>query len=165
MVIPFPVHCFVKTPQPCSQWSNLGVGLSTAFVSLLCLLLMPPAEAWHCFTLGWVFFQCILWAWVDQSNKNLRHNWAKILWEKMGMGARRFPNKWCTFLWPCCWFTPVCYKNDTPWPPLMFIFLNCLSFQLSGRNSPPHCSKQRQQELTSVWEKRNKNSCFSLQGP
>lgn len=139
MVIPFPIHPFVKIPQPCSLWSNLGVGLSTGFVSLLCLLLLvQPAEAWHCFTLVQVFFQWILWhektsptrIWDITGPKSREKRWAWM--------QEDFPLSvvmWCTFLWPYCWFTSVWYKNDTSCLPLMFIFLNCLSFQLSGRNS------------------------------
>lgn len=109
----------------------------------ICLSSMSPAGCATCWSMtlfhfGPGFLPMNTLAWEDQSNENLGHNWSKILREKMGMEARRFPVKWCDgriFLWPCCWFTPVWYKNDNPCPPLMFTFLNCLSFQPSGRNS------------------------------
>lgn len=95
MVTPFPIHPFVKTPQLCSLWSNLGAGFSTAFVSSMSST--AYATCWSMtllhFDLGFLPVNTL--AWADQSNKNLGHNWAKILWEKMGMEAGRFPNKWC----------------------------------------------------------------------
>lgn len=119
-----------------------------------CLHSVPPAACGTCWSVALLYFGLGFLpkntlAWEEQSNKNLGHNWAKLLWENMGMGASRFPTKWCSIHYsdPTADLHRCDIRMTHTHPPL-HIYISELSilFNCQEGISLPHCSKQRQQE-------------------
>lgn len=139
MATPFPMCPFVKTPQPwvwCSLHPNLGVGLSTALVSVLCLLLLVgPAEACRCFILAWVSFQRILWHEKSSSTRIWDITELNSCEKRWAWGQVDFPRSDAMYVTLTAGLHWCDIRMTLPHMLLyIFIFLNCLSLQLSGRN-------------------------------
>lgn len=87
-------------------------------------------------------------SWEEQSNKNLGCNWDKQLWQKMGMGANRFPAERCNVyhsdLTVDLHWCEV--KNDPPPSFTYFYFWIVHPFNCQERISLPHCSKWKEEQ-------------------